>query len=58
MLTHEQKYALYCALEEKNMFITGSAGVGKTFLIKKIVNALQIRGKKVEATAMTGADLF
>jgi ATP-dependent DNA helicase PIF1 len=55
MLTHEQKYALYCALEEKNMFITGSAGVGKTFLIKKIVNALQIRGKKVEATAMTGA---
>ncbi|XP_011499920.1 PREDICTED: ATP-dependent DNA helicase PIF1 [Ceratosolen solmsi marchali] len=38
--TEEQSRILQCVLSGKNIFFTGSAGTGKSFLLKKIVSAL------------------
>ncbi|CAE6533978.1 unnamed protein product [Rhizoctonia solani] len=53
-LSQEQKYILGMALARKSLFFTGSAGTGKSFLLKKIIETLRQRGIKVAVTASTG----
>jgi len=48
----EQKLALDDVLASKNIFITGGAGVGKSYLVNKIVQATS--HKNVGVCAMTG----
>lgn len=43
-----------CCLEGKNVFITGGGGVGKTFLVHKIVEELERQGREVMLAAPTG----
>ena len=53
-LTKDQQKALDCCLDGKNIFITGGGGVGKTYLIHKIVACLKESGRSVMLTASTG----
>lgn len=53
-LTSGQQRALDFALSGKNLFITGSGGVGKSFLIQKIIDDLSSENKNVLVTASTG----
>jgi len=51
-LSEEQVEALEAVVEGKNVFITGSAGVGKSFLLNQIIKVLS--KKKIYVTASTG----
>ncbi|XP_015605451.1 ATP-dependent DNA helicase PIF1 [Cephus cinctus] len=51
-LTAEQNKVLEMALSQKNIFFTGSAGTGKSFLLKRIIAALP--PDTTIATASTG----
>lgn len=51
-LNKEQAAVLSAVLSGKNVFFTGSAGTGKTFLLKRIVGSLP--PKSTYATASTG----
>eukprot|EP00897_Mesotaenium_endlicherianum_P010091 jgi/Mesen1/910/ME001169S00142 len=54
-LSPEQRTALDAALAGRNLFVTGSAGVGKSFLVDLVVRALRARHKRVVITASTAA---
>uniref|UniRef100_A0A8C0HCG6 ATP-dependent DNA helicase PIF1 n=1 Tax=Chelonoidis abingdonii TaxID=106734 RepID=A0A8C0HCG6_CHEAB len=51
-LSQEQSIVLSAVLSGKNVFFTGSAGTGKSYLLKKIVGSLP--PKSTYATASTG----
>lgn len=51
-LNEEQNLVLKACLDGKNIFFTGSAGTGKSFLLKKIISVLPPDG--TVATASTG----
>uniref|UniRef100_A0A8C3H618 ATP-dependent DNA helicase PIF1 n=1 Tax=Chrysemys picta bellii TaxID=8478 RepID=A0A8C3H618_CHRPI len=51
-LSQEQSIVLRAVLSGKNVFFTGSAGTGKSYLLKKIVGSLP--PKSTYATASTG----
>ena len=53
-LSMEQIEALHKVARGKRVFITGSAGTGKSFLIDKIVEMLDLNDKKHIITALTG----
>jgi ATP-dependent DNA helicase PIF1 len=53
-LSLEQNYAFDKFKEGENVFITGKAGTGKTFLIKKIVENLKQRHILYKVCALTG----
>ena len=53
-LSLEQEYALQLVEQDENIFITGSAGTGKTCLIKQIVASTIERKKVIQVCAMTG----
>lgn len=53
-LSEEQVEALTKVSQGKRIFITGSAGTGKSFLIDKIVEMLDNNDKKYIITALTG----
>ena len=53
-LTEDQQTALDCCMSGKNVFITGGGGVGKTYLIHKVVDCLKEAGRAVMLTASTG----
>lgn len=53
-LNKEQNNALELALQGTNLFVTGGAGVGKTVLVRWIVDELQRAGKEVIVCAPTG----
>ena len=40
--------------EEKNVFLTGGAGVGKSFLLRALIASYEIEGKKIAKLASTG----
>ncbi|CAE6435818.1 unnamed protein product [Rhizoctonia solani] len=53
-LSKEQRYILDMALSGKSLFFTGSAGTGKSFLLKQIIQAMDDKGLEVAVTASTG----
>jgi len=53
-LSVSQQKALQLALDGKNVFITGSAGVGKSLLIERIVRQFEKLSKNIAITATTG----
>lgn len=54
MLNSKQKEFFEMAMEGKNLFITGSAGVGKSYLTNEIVKEFEKKGKRVVVCATTG----
>ncbi|MDP2684292.1 MAG: PIF1 family DEAD/DEAH box helicase [bacterium] len=50
----KQKEALKILKDGKNVFITGAAGSGKTFLVNKFIKWAKGEGKTVAVTASTG----
>ncbi|NII81702.1 MULTISPECIES: ATP-dependent RecD-like DNA helicase [unclassified Pedobacter] len=53
-LSTKQSDFLGAVLAGQNVFLTGKAGTGKTFVVKKAIEELRILGKKVVALAPTG----
>ena len=53
-LNEKQKQFFDMAMSGKNMFITGPAGTGKTFLVNRIIKAFERRGKTSIVCATTG----
>ena len=53
-LSDTQKAALAQAGRGKNLFITGPAGVGKSFLIKELTRMFKAQHKEVALAAPTG----
>ena len=53
-LNSQQKKTLELVKENKNVFITGSAGTGKSFIVKYITNYFNLNYKKYALTALTG----
>ena len=53
-LNEKQKNFFDMAMSGKNMFITGPAGTGKTFLVNRIIKAFERRGKTSIVCATTG----
>jgi ATP-dependent DNA helicase PIF1 len=54
-LTRDQEQAYLSAVREhKSIFITGPAGTGKSFLLKKMIAEFQRQSKQVATTSMTG----
>jgi ATP-dependent exoDNAse (exonuclease V) alpha subunit len=54
MISAQQQTAIDHALQGHNVFITGGAGVGKSFLTSSIVDTLRGRGNSVKVSASTG----
>jgi len=50
----EQEKAIEYAIRGHNIFLTGKAGTGKTYTLKKIIKELRELGKVVAVTASTG----
>lgn len=53
-LSDEQSLTLEYAKEGHNIFITGGGGVGKSFIVKTIVQTLREKKKNVYVTSSTG----
>ncbi|MEE1071872.1 MAG: DEAD/DEAH box helicase [Cellulosilyticum sp.] len=53
MLNNEQQYALDCILSGENVFLTGNAGTGKSFVISEAIDMLE-GNKNVMVCAPTG----
>jgi len=49
-----QQKALDLLMQGKNVFLTGSAGTGKTFTLEKFITLAKDSGKRVAITASTG----
>lgn len=54
LLNKEQKYAIECVKDGCNILLTGSAGTGKSYTIKYIIEYLKKNNKKFAVTATTG----
>lgn len=52
--TVKQDLFITSALEGKNIFLTGKAGTGKSYIVKQLIERLRDAGKKVVALAPTG----
>jgi ATP-dependent DNA helicase PIF1 len=52
--TNKQKYFIDLLLSGKNIFLTGKAGTGKSFIVKEAIEILKANRKKVAAVAPTG----
>ena len=53
-LTDDQAFTLKAAFSGHNVFITGQAGTGKSFLVKEIFQQLEQSGKNVAFISSTG----
>ena len=49
-----QRCAIAAAEAGESFFLTGSAGTGKSYVLKHIIRALRARGREVAVTASTG----
>ncbi|SCV70016.1 BQ2448_1410 [Microbotryum intermedium] len=54
MCSHEQLEVLNKAREGRNVFFTGSAGVGKSFLLQEIRRLIKFQNREYATTAPTG----
>lgn len=54
VLSKDQKMFLDAARADLNIFLTGKAGTGKSFIVKHLIQQLKDAGKKVVALAPTG----
>ena len=54
MLSPSQQHAYDLFTEGKNIFISGQAGTGKSFIINMMYNYAQLHNKKINVTALTG----
>ena len=54
VLNTQQIKSIKYFIEKKNIFITGQAGTGKTYVIKKIIEWCEQNKVKYEKTALTG----
>lgn len=54
-MNNEQQQAYNCFLKNQNLCITGPAGSGKSYTLKKIVEAIKLQNKNVGITATTGS---
>ena len=52
---YNQKEFKKCFLKKKNIFLTGIAGTGKTYVLNKIIEWSKDNNIKIGVTAMTGA---
>lgn len=52
--TSKQDIFLDAVLQGQNVFLTGKAGTGKSFIVKEAIKLLRKKGKKVIALAPTG----
>lgn len=52
--TPQQDFFITSALEGKNIFLTGKAGTGKSYIVKQLLERLKSDDKKVVALAPTG----
>lgn len=50
----EQERIVDCIMQGHNVFYTGSAGVGKSTVLKNFVNRLKQQGKKIDIVAPSG----
>ena len=53
-LSDEQKYAFELFKEGNNLFISGPGGVGKSYLIEKMVEYASTKNLNISVTALTG----
>lgn len=53
-LTDEQRVALDAARAGQNLFVTGSGGTGKSYVLRAVVDALRARGACVHVASMSG----
>ena len=53
-LSKKQAVFVNSVLEGKNVFLTGKAGTGKSFVVKHVMEQLKAAGKRVAAIAPTG----
>ena len=54
LLNEEQNHALKCVIDGHSILLTGSAGTGKSYTIKYIIEYLNNANKKYAITASTG----
>ena len=54
LLNEEQNHALKCVMDGHSILLTGSAGTGKSYTIKYIIEYLNNANKKYAITASTG----
>lgn len=54
MISKKQTEFTELVLSGKNVFLTGKAGTGKSFIVKKVIELLKDEGKNVAAIAPTG----
>ena len=53
-LNYEQKVCFDAAMTNRNVFISGPGGVGKSFVLRKITEEFGLRGVVFKVTASTG----
>ena len=53
-LSEKQQDFLKLIEKGHNVFLTGKAGTGKTFVVKKAIEILELQGKRIVAVAPTG----
>ena len=54
MLSPEQMHAIRLFARGENVFLSGSGGTGKSFVVKHMYKLARLRGKSVAVCAMTG----
>ena len=53
-LCEEQAQIVKLTLSGQNVFFTGGAGTGKSFVLRRLVRELRARGRRVEVVTLTG----
>lgn len=53
-IEYRSSFSISTCSKRKNIFLTGPAGSGKSFLIKHILEWAAVNGKKIAVTALTG----